>query len=476
MNGVELKKTTLNLYHEFSDDIDLRVVRVMPDIDISYALGSRLVNHGTDGQIVSGLADRWAISNEKRSVDFELREDARWSDGNAISPRDVVDSFVDTKKRFGETIPSLFESYDSIEVSGVRNIRFNLHAGVAVLQLLEKLTEPMHGIVKIVDKKASLSITSGAYQVESQSARDLILSANTHWYGHNSKMFERINMRRGVSDVNATTLTTDSWPDMVTIPLAMLKSEAAKLPSGTNIWRRNNDRLVNFSPTGRDGLAATRSVLAFIQSHTKISDISDLVDHGYYADQIYAKGLILHSDQKFDRSSPSREELKKIWGSKPLLIGYARGRLHEEVRLALEKMICAVIPFPCEFHPLEVRDLTAARREKKFHLILGGVGVDSINLDGGLSYYFEMNPPIIPSDDSAVGNFVQRLKEIRKLPGSPTDSYRRLLFDVVNGFYFLPVFHCSTTVIAREFVDMSLAPTTFETVLFELIQRKESQE
>lgn len=48
---------------------------------------------GADLDIIPGTADRWSISPDGREYCFHLREDARWSDGQAVAVEDFYESF-----------------------------------------------------------------------------------------------------------------------------------------------------------------------------------------------------------------------------------------------------------------------------------------------------------------------------------------------------------------------------------------------
>jgi hypothetical protein len=463
-------ETNVNIYHDFSLPIDLRSVRIMADLDISYAIGSTLVTHGNDGQLSSSVASRWSADSEKGQIDFYLNEGAKWADGSALTAAAVLDSFADTKKNFAATIPSLFESYVKLEAVGDNRVRFTLKPGITIQKFLEKLTEPMHGLVKIVNGKASTTITSGAYFVETATDSEVILRANKYWFNYSKEIIDRVHLRRPAKSITASTLTEDAWPDFISSPIVLLKNDLLKLPPKASIWRRTNDRLLSLSHAGKD-LSATRLLFGYLKAHAPLKKFSELIDGGTFATQIYASGLILHSEKEPGDHSVPKADLVKAWPSGVVSIAYDPKRLPPPLVSILKTDICAaLLPLRCEFHAVDVKDLAKIRRSNEYNIYVGSVGVDSINLDGGLSYYFELNPSMIPSDSSAKGNFIARLKAARMSPGDHVELFREILFDAVEGNYVLPLAHYSTTLIGRSKIDLSQAPAVFETVPFHLIR------
>jgi oligopeptide transport system substrate-binding protein len=49
-----------------------------------------LTSISADGHVVPGVARRWSVSADGRTYDFELRPDARWSNGDAVTAEDFV--------------------------------------------------------------------------------------------------------------------------------------------------------------------------------------------------------------------------------------------------------------------------------------------------------------------------------------------------------------------------------------------------
>ena len=60
------------------------------EVDVSRLVHAGLTRIDADGHIAPSLASRWTISDDALLYTFELRQDARWHDGQPVSARDVV--------------------------------------------------------------------------------------------------------------------------------------------------------------------------------------------------------------------------------------------------------------------------------------------------------------------------------------------------------------------------------------------------
>ena len=118
-----------------------------------------------------GLAERWAISDDKRSFTFWLNPKARWSDGRPITAHDVKWTFdaIRNPANLTGAHKSVFESFESITVIDDHCVRFavkEVHwrnlltaGGFAIL--------PKHAFEKLDFNKINFEfpVVSGPYQL-----------------------------------------------------------------------------------------------------------------------------------------------------------------------------------------------------------------------------------------------------------------------------------------------------------------------
>lgn len=468
VSGAESK---LNMYLNYVLPVDLRNVFTMTDVDISQALGTPLVRIGKDGSLTSGLAEKWEIDPNGEYIDFHLNPRAQWSDGSPITIEEVMASFRDAKAHYSKALASLFESYSKMEQvpSGALRVHVKPGGGTAAA-LIIRFTEPMYGLVKLINWTASTSVTSGPYSVKSVNEKELVLTVNRHWVFYKPEMISEIHIRRTNSFVTAGALLTDPWPDMVNLITGVTKQEMAKLPATYSTFKRNHDRLLNLRYIGHGNLEQVRTLFGYLRSHADFSKIADLFQGGLVAKQFYAAGLTLHGK---DPETPkvSKEQLLHAWKKDSVRIAYMANRTQPEIKESLEKLLKELLPFKVEFIGLNAQEIDHAHLSRKYDLMFASVGVDVENLDGGMSYYIENEPAHIPSDKTEKGNFVARLKASRHNPGDQKEVFRQILFDAVDGNYFLPIAHFSTTFIGRTGIDFSSVPKFGESMPYWAIRR-----
>ncbi len=96
---------------EEPNSLDPHIAATVSEAHILYALFEGLVSHDPDSpqKIVPGVAATWTVSDDGRKYDFELRDDAKWSDGTPVTAKDFVRSVqraIDPK--FGAIYPEMF--------------------------------------------------------------------------------------------------------------------------------------------------------------------------------------------------------------------------------------------------------------------------------------------------------------------------------------------------------------------------------
>lgn len=462
--GSNVDRSTLHIYQDYRLPVDLRRVAIMPDVQISYSIGTGLVEFDGRGGITAALAESWKIDASKRSLTFRLR-DTKWSNGEAITASDVVSSFNNAKRAISKDVPSVFNSYVSIKAQSPREVNFELRENISAMKFLERLCEPMYGLARIENGEMSTNVSSGAYVLKRATETELELSKNPYWIHTHDRMFDTVIVRRPKAPVSVRTLKDDTWPMVINIPSFALKKDVALLGPMPTSWRRHLDGLISLRFAGRSDVREFRTLIQYLRTHGDFKALSEIVEFAVPADQVYPKGQQLYSSTPPKIEKNSMDDLKKSWKHKDVKILYAPDRIPNEMIKAVERSLCRTLPFPCVFIETKIQEIENQRQAGVADLVLAGVGVDAINFDGALSYYFETEPNIIPSDDSMKGNFKRRMHEIRTSKVSdPIPAYRDLMKEVIETHSILPLFHVSTTFLGKSSVDLSEAPLTIETL------------
>jgi len=151
---------------------------------------SLMVQSFDEPQSMYGLiAERAAIAADNGSVEFTLRQEARWHDGSAVTPDDVVFSF-DTLKSKGEpTYHILYAPITACEKTGERSVKFVFADGknrelpliAASMPILSKTYYTTHDFEKTT---LEAPLASGPYAVESvDQGRSIIYKRVKDYWG-----------------------------------------------------------------------------------------------------------------------------------------------------------------------------------------------------------------------------------------------------------------------------------------------------
>lgn len=136
------------------------------------------------GLVASGVR----VAADYTSAEFELRPQAKWHDGSAITPDDVVFSFSILKEKGDPTYRILYAPITSVEKTGPRHVRFTFENGQN--RELPMIAASMPLISKAYYAKADFEKTtleaplgSGPYKVEAVDQGRFITYARVkdHW-------------------------------------------------------------------------------------------------------------------------------------------------------------------------------------------------------------------------------------------------------------------------------------------------------
>ncbi len=81
-----------------------------------YNVYEGLVKLDADGQIVPLLAESWTVSEDRKTYDFKLREDAKFSNGTPFTAEDVKFSLMRVKTEWTVSIKSTMDVVDRVDV------------------------------------------------------------------------------------------------------------------------------------------------------------------------------------------------------------------------------------------------------------------------------------------------------------------------------------------------------------------------
>jgi ABC-type transport system substrate-binding protein len=464
----------IRTYLSVSLPVDPARVVTINDIEMAYALSSTLVDLDDVQGIKAGLASRWSVTSDGKAIRFELSPDLKWSNGERLVAGEVKASFERAKAVYYDDLKSLFDSISSVVVPDDLTIEFKLQAGVSTLAVLNKLTEPMYGVVKVkAGNKIDLVETSGPFVLDRASPQEVILRENLHWFRRNEAMPAQVVIHPPKDNINPqTTILKDPWPNLVSSQSLMTDAVSNDLKvNHVKTWTRTLDRAFIITPcNGRFANPEGFATLRFLRDHLDRQLLTRGLTGYTVADQLYPMGYSLYDR---DLKIESQDKDKHPVGNKKLKILVIPERVSPEILENFSNAIVKLFGLKPEFRSVSLNQIGSVMKAGDYDFYLGSFGVADPNYEGALSYFFETSPPPIPSGEG-VENFAERNANIRKEKNDNKriELARAMLGDVVSYGHIVPLFHFSTLVMARPELDLSQVPVTDETVSFSKVRFK----
>ncbi|MEI6564929.1 MAG: extracellular solute-binding protein [bacterium] len=214
-----------------------------------------------------GLAEKWAISDDKRTFTFWLNPKARWSDGQPVTAHDVKWTFdaIRNPANLTGAHKVAFESFESATVVDERCIRFTVRevhwrnlltaGGFAIL--------PRHAYEKADFNKINFEfpVVSGPYRLgEIKEGISATLERRADWWNRNAPgvrgtcNFQSIKFKFFASHETGFEAFMKGEIDLYAVYSARLWMNE----TGTDKFARNwivRQKVFNFEPTGFQGFA-----------------------------------------------------------------------------------------------------------------------------------------------------------------------------------------------------------------------------
>lgn len=463
---------SIRTYMAFGLPVDPANVRTLVDLDLSYALAATLVEWSPARQIVAGLAESWEINGE-REITFKVRKNLKWSNGEPVSAAQVVASLERAKKVHGDSLKSLFDMVSSIKAVGDDKILFILKVKAASSGILNKLTEPMYGVLRLTDNGAvDLATTVGPFTMVASGADELKLAVNHKWFGYDPKMADEVVIRRPAKgeELQASFLK-DSWVNLMTSSSLVEESIHEKYKQQQYaIWNRNLDKIFFLSPSSKTANKEGRELFQFLSQNLNRTALTKGMSGFSLSDQFFPSGYILF-DPEFIKQKFVGEAPKK-YKQAPLTILGADSRISNTIQHSIKHEIKRLTGVEPKFKLVSLSEFEKTRAAGDYDFVAAALPVNDPNVEGAMGFFFGLTPPIIPDAGDGKLAFSKRVAEAKKLDTQNLKNaeYRKVFSDATNAGSILPLFHYSTVVIAKKGMDLSQVPMSDETVAFSKVR------
>lgn len=460
-------------FMSYSFPIDpVRIISI-PDMDLSYALGSTLVEWDKDKQLSGAIASSWSPTSENIYT-FKIRKGLKWSDNSLVTALDIKRSFERSFKDYPEDLRSLIHLIKNIKAVSDDTIEFHLNTKTSESGLLGKLTEPNYGILKTTqDGKIDLSVTTGAFFITKNTQDELILKKNPNWFLASDQMAEIIVIRKPTDSIDLqVVLFENEWPNLVETNSLLAKDLMERYQKNNfKIWTKPFDKIFLFQLSKNFVNNEGPELLKYLRENLNRKNLVDGLSGLSLTEQMFPLGYHLYDEQipkpKQDIKLPA--QFKK----KPLHI-LCLARLNKKLQANIKKVITDAIGIEPKITLTTLDKLGLHKRTGDYDIYVSTLGLADPDPEGVMSYYFEGATPIVQAGDE---QFVDKLDTSRKEsdPAKKIKLMRLLMTEATIKGHILPLFHLSTVGIGRDELDFSFIPKSDESVTLSKIRfiRKE---
>lgn len=456
-------------YMNFAGEIDPAHILTMADLELSVALATPLVVFNNERQVVSGLAETWAILPPDR-VSFTLRKNLNWSDGSPVKAADYKSALERAKRLYANDLKALFDSITRIEAPDDHTLVFVTKGAAAESGLLLKLTEPMYGLVALKGGGLDLSKSVGPFFVKEKSGDTLTLEANKNWYAYAQEMPSLVEIKRPKDGIDLMgSFENDEWPNLTSGSSLMPKDTFDHLKkNGFKTWQRSLDKVFSLYPSRRflkDGGANFIKLLA-----KKVDSASLLMGLTGFtaAEQFFPRGYELYSGQQ-----PKIRATDNWSGKSAIVVLMLDTPVLAGMRESLAKTISTLSRHSAKIEVIPTAKLSERMKRGDFDILGVQIAVADPNFEGAMSFFIEKDPPFIPSGEGSA-DFAAQLRQARGLPTSAERAarMREIIVRAQEAGHVLPLFHFSSLAIAKPGVDLSEIPNSDETILFSKVRMR----
>lgn len=207
--------------------------------DVGHLLYRSLLHLGLDSRPTGDLAAAWTVSSDGHTYSFTLPADRRWSDGSALTARDVA-ATVSLVQSFDFPDTQLADAWKDVAVTvdfptsvtmRLRRPRGSFAVAVTELPILPTaaIAQPAAQLARTATRPLP---TSGPYRVASTDAAEVRLAVNPH--AQRAPPMRTVELRLVPSFEEALRLYAAGQSDSLLATTAGQRAEAAAVP-GTHL-------------------------------------------------------------------------------------------------------------------------------------------------------------------------------------------------------------------------------------------------
>ena len=403
-----------------------------------------LTAYDAQGNLVPGVAESWQTKDNKTWI-FTLRENAKWSNGEAVTASDFVQSwqalsqsesplknylaFMNLKNAKAVLEKTLTVESLGLFVENDRTLRIELDKASPYLpSMLAHVSLLPH-----YTKSTETLISNGAYQLQSQAENQHILTANPNYWAKEKVIFQKVKYQKIVADTDLSDF------DVVVNPKKAVQNIQDYPQLCTYFYEFNlADSMLQKS-------AVRKAIVSMISTKNLVADIA----HLHPSNTFLPKSML--GEQESIWEPVVAEQLlsqNKISETHPLKlrIRYDDSSLNQTIATRLNRQLSQSDLLQVENQGMSWQELQTARTKGDFQLIRSGWCADFNDPVAFLNLFYSKSPD---NKNGYKNAEFDRLFESAMTTTSEKvrlENYAKLKGIVQQEYLVLPIFQYSTPV------------------------------
>ena len=403
-----------------------------------------LTAYDAQGNLVPAVAESWQTKDNKTWI-FTLRENAKWSNGEAVAASDFVQSWQALSQS-----ESPLKNY--LAFMNLKNAKSVLEKTLAVDSLglfaendrtlrieLDKASPYLPSMLAHVSllphytKSTKMLISNGAYQLQSQAENQHILTANPNYWAKEKVIFQKVKYQKIVADTDLSDF------DIVLNPQKTVQNIQDYPQLCTYFYEFNlADPMLQKS-------AVRKAITSMVSTKNLVADIA----HLHPSNTFFPKSMLGEQESVWEpvvaEQLLSQNQISETHPLK-LRIRYDDSSLNQTIATRLNRQLSQSDLLRVENQGMSWQELQTARTKGDFQLIRSGWCADFNDPVAFLNLFYSKSPD---NKNGYKNAEFDRLFEAAMTATSEKvrlENYAKLKGIVQQEYLVLPIFQYSTPV------------------------------
>ena len=403
-----------------------------------------LTAYDAQGNLVPAVAESWQTKDNKTWI-FTLRENAKWSNGEAVTASDFMQSWQALSQSESplknylafmnlKNAKSVLEKTLAVESLGLfaendRTLRIELDKASPYLpSMLAHVSLLPH-----YTKSTKMLISNGAYQLQSQAENQHILTANPNYWAKEKVIFQKVKYQKIVADTDLSDF------DIVLNPQKTVQNIQDYPQLCTYFYEFNlADPMLQKS-------AVRKAITSMVSTKNLVADIA----HLHPSNTFFPKSMLGEQESVWEpvvaEQLLSQNQISETHPLK-LRIRYDDSSLNQTIATRLNRQLSQSDLLRVENQGMSWQELQTARTKGDFQLIRSGWCADFNDPIAFLNLFYSKSPDNKNGYNNAE---FDRLFESAMTTTSEKvrlENYAKLKGIVQQEYLVLPIFQYSTPV------------------------------